>query len=218
MFAKVRIHKSGKLRTIASLIMRPAELGAVLRNSGWELAPTLKTLFTSEAFYSNKARAGFVKSPVEYGVGFIRGTGLRIRISSLDSSLNILGMRPTQPPVVDGWPSGTAWLSAQSMVDRTNLVLTSVNDTNRQTGWGIDVKDILPPPANRSAAEVVDALADRLQVALDADERQELIDYMVTDRQSDGSVDPSPLTDANMDLRVRGALYILAQHPSYHVR
>jgi uncharacterized protein (DUF1800 family) len=194
------------------------ELGAVLRNSGWELAPTLKTLFTSEAFYSSKARAGFVKSPVEYGVGFIRGTGLRIRISSLDSSLNILGMRPTQPPVVDGWPSGTAWLSAQSMVDRTNLVLTSVNDTNRQAGWGIDVKDILPPPANRSAAEVVDALADRLQVTLDAVERQELIDYMVTDRQNDGSVDPSPLTDTNMDLRVRGVLYILAQHPSYHVR
>jgi uncharacterized protein (DUF1800 family) len=167
------------------------ELGAVLRDSGWELAPTLKALFMSEAFYSSRARAGFVKSPVEFGVGFIRGTGLRIRTSSLDSSLNLLGMRPTQPPVVDGWPSGTAWLSAQSMVDRTNLVLTSVNDTSRQRDWGIDVKDILPPPANRSAAEVVDSLTDRMQVVLTDVERQDLVDYMVTERQNDGSVDPT---------------------------
>ena len=189
------------------------QLGAVLRNSGWEIEPTLRTLFTSEAFYSKKSRAGFVKSPIEFGVGFIRATGLRIRTSSLDGSLNLLGMRPTQPPVVDGWPSGGAWLSAQSMVDRTNLVLTSISDTNRQRDWGIDVIDILPPPANRSAAEVVDALSDRMQVSLSEDDRQDLIDYMVTVRQSDGTSTPSPLTSDNMDARVRGVLYILASTP-----
>ena len=194
------------------------DLAAVLRDSGWEIAPTLKTLFMSEAFYSAQARAGFVKSPVEYGVGFIRATGLRIRTSSLDSALSALGMRPTQPPVVDGWPSGGAWFSAQSMVDRTNLVLTVVNDTNRQNEAGIDVLDILPPPANRSAAEIVDSVADRLQVELSAQDRQDLIDYMVTERQNDGSSTSSPLTTANMDVRVRGVLYILAQHPTYHVR
>ena len=194
------------------------ELGAMLRDSGWELKPTLETLFRSEAFFSNRARHAFVKTPVEYGVGFMRATGLRVRTSTLDSYLTNLGMRPTQPPVVDGWVSGTAWFSAQAMVDRTNLIEYTVDDTTRQAGWGIDVLDIVPPPGQRSAAEIIDALTQRLDVRLDTDERQMLIDYMVTVRNNNGSVTASPLTDSNMDQRVRGALYVLAQHPTYHVR
>ncbi len=193
-------------------------LGAVLRDSGWDLGTTLRTMFLSEAFFSSRAQEDFVKSPVEYGIGFMRATGLRIRTRDLDFYLNNLGMRPTQPPVVDGWPSGTAWFSAQAMVDRTNLIEYTVDDTSRQAGWGIDVLDIVPPPGKRSAAEIIDALAARLDVDLTKGERQALVDYMVTARQGDGSVAASPLTATNMDQRVRGALYVLAQHPTYHVR
>ena len=159
-----------------------------------------------------------MKSPVEYGVGFLRATGLQIRTRDLDSYMSTLGMRPTQPPVVDGWPTGPAWLSAQGMVDRTNLIEFTVDDVARQTEWGLDVLDLLPPPERRSAAEIVDALTARLAVTLGADERQRLVDYMVTVRQGDGTVVPSPLTETNLDQRVRGALYVLAQHPTYHVR
>ena len=55
-------------------------------------------------------------------------------------------------------------------------------------------------------------------VELAGDERQELIDYMVTEQQLDGTLVESPLTGDNMDERVRGVLFILAQHPSYHIR
>ena len=175
-------------------------------------------MFLSEAFFSARARSAFVKTPVEYGVGFMRATGLRVRTRDLDAYLNNLGMRPTQPPVVDGWPAGPAWLSAQAMVDRTNLVEFTVDDMSRQRDWGIDILDIVPPPGERSAAEVIDALTARLDVVLDPAERQALVDYMVTTRQSNGSTQQSPLTDNNMDQRVRGALYVLAQHPTYHVR
>jgi hypothetical protein len=104
------------------------------------------------------------------------------------------------------------------MVDRTNLIEYTVDDTTRQAEAGIDVLDIIPPAGERSAAEIIDALTERLDVELDAGERQILVDYMVTVRQNDGSVVPSPLTDENMDQRVRGALYVLAQHPTYHTR
>ncbi len=193
-------------------------LGAELRNSGWELRPMLKKLFQSEAFFSARAQRGFVKSPVEYGLGFIRTTGLQIRSRDLDSALSNLGMRPTQPPVVDGWPSGTAWLSAQAMVDRTNFAYTVINDTNRQHDAGIDVLTILPPPGSRTAPEVVDALVARLGIDVSPAERQILVDYLSTVRQGNGTVVASPLDDTNMEDRVRGLLYVLAQHPTYQVR
>jgi uncharacterized protein (DUF1800 family) len=48
----------------------------LLRASGWELAPVLKTLFTSEAFYSAKAKTALVRNPVQEAVAFSRSTGL----------------------------------------------------------------------------------------------------------------------------------------------
>ncbi len=193
-------------------------LAAVLRDGGWELKPVFKTLFLSEAFYAQRGRENFVKNPVEFGVGFIRTTGLRIRSRDLDSRLNILGQRPSQPPVVDGWPTGPLWLSAQAMVDRTNLAFTVIEDENRQEDAGINVLDIIPPPGERSATEIVDALAALMQVEITDAERDEMIAYMVSLRNSDGSTTVSLLTDLNMDERVRGLLYILAQHPTYQIR
>jgi len=197
------------------------EMAATLRAKKWELKPVLRMLFTSEAFFSKKAREGFVKSPVEFSVGFIRATGLMIRNSSLDTSLRDQGQRPTQPPTVDGWPEGAFWLSAQGMVERANLVLTCITDRTRQADAGIDVADILPPENRRSAPEVVDALVGLLRVTITAEDRADLIEYLNTNRKSDGSTEPSPFdgTDAkHIDERVRGLLYILAQHPTYHTR
>jgi len=196
-------------------------MAAELRAKEWELKPVLKMLLTSEAFFSKDARHGFVKSPVEFSVGFIRTTGLVIRNSSLDGSLKAQGQRPTQPPTVDGWPEGGFWLSAQGMVERANLVLTCITDRTRQEDAGVDVADILPPANQRSAAEVVTSTIALMRVTVSAADRVELIDYLNTNRKSDGSTEPSPFngTDTrHIDERVRGLLYILAQHPTYHTR
>ncbi len=196
-------------------------LGAVFRNANFEIMPMLKALFMSEAFYSSRARANYIKNPVEFGVGFVRTTGLRIPPNDMDSLLNTLAMRPSFPPVVDGWPESTAWLSAQAMVDRSNLIEHTVNnEMSFQNGLGIDVADLLPPPGQQSAAEVIDQLATLMQVTLGAGERQDLIDYMVTENDG-GVIEPSPWDPLNSSMvneRVRGVLYVLAVHPTYQVR
>ena len=67
----------------------------------------------------------------------------------------------------------------------------------------------------------MDQLAALLRVTLSPTDRTACLDYLNTQRNSQGVVSPSPFDAANnthIDERVRGLIYILASHPSYHVR
>lgn len=194
-------------------------LGSSLSSSGYDLRALLKTIFKSEAFYSDKAREGIVKSPIEYNVGFMRTTGLKLTPARVDSSLNANGQRPTQPPDVNGWPSGNFWLSSQGFLERTNFLTDCVRYANEAPQAGYDVGDLIVP-GETSDAEVVDRLAYLLQVRLTADQRDECILYLNSDANA-SSVISQPWDFDNATQRskkIRGLLWILAQHPDYHQR
>jgi len=213
-----------------------AAMAAQLRADGYELAPLLKTLFKSEAFFSSRAKVGLAKGPIEHVVGFIRTTNLAPidapqatdsvgtpvnTLRTLDSSCVTLAQRPTQPPSVNGWPVTEQWLSAQNMLDRANTVVQCIRDRTDQTNAGVDVTTLLPPPGQRSAIEVVDGLATLLRVTLSPTERTQCETYLNSQAGAGGTPTPSPFDAsiaAHVSERVRGLLYILAQHPTYGVR
>lgn len=195
------------------------ELGDLLRSSNWELKPVFATLFKSEAFYSAKAKSGFVKNPVEHMVGLVRSSGLLIHQRLMDIGLVLLGQRPTQPPTVNGWPQDEEWLSAQQMLDRANATNAVLGLRDYQAGQGINVLTLLPP-GTPTTAQVVDALVAVMNVAVTPAEHARYVQYLDEDVVG-GNVVASPfsLSDlAEADRRVRGLLYILAQHPTYPVR
>lgn len=197
------------------------ELATLLRASGYELAPVLATILKSEAFYSDASKAGLVKSPAEFALGFVRATGMRTHMDDLDSGLQDAGQRPTMPPNVNGWPGGALWLSAQSMVERANFVRDCLTHRGTDVQTGLDLRALLPAGAQTTATETVDALAALLRVPLTPADRTACVTYLDTQRQGNGTVVPSPFSAANdvhIDERVRGLLYVLAQHPTYHVR
>lgn len=200
-------------------------LALVFRNNNYELAPLMAAMFKSEAFYSVPAKAGIMKSPVDYGVGFIRSTGLILRPSQLEDNLTASGQRPTRPPNVAGWEQGDLWFSAQYAVERANMIQDCIEDRNRQADAGVDVRDLLPEGADAQTPptpeEIVDGLSQLLDVELTDELRTTLITYLNTDRENDGTiVDDAfdPANNTHIDERVRGLLYILSQHPTYHVR
>jgi hypothetical protein len=195
------------------------ELGDLLRASNWELAPVFATLFKSEAFYSAKAKAGFVKNPVEHMVGLVRSTGLLIPERLMDTGLSLLGQRPTQPPTVNGWPQDEEWLSAQQMLDRANGTNAVLTQRTYQLGQGVSVLSLLPP-GSPTSAQVVDALVAVMNVTVTPAEHARYVQYLDEDVVG-GVVVASPfsLSDlAEADRRVRGLLYVLGQHPTYPVR
>jgi uncharacterized protein (DUF1800 family) len=212
-------------------------MAATLRGASYELRPVLAQLFKSEAFFSARAREGIAKNPVEHLVGFCRATGLvpidarraedpvgtpPNRLATLDAILVNLTQRPTQPPSVNGWPIGSDWLSAQNMLDRANGVLECIRDRTDQTAAGVNVASLLPPFVTPGDdANVVDGLATLLRVSLSATERTSMVDYLNSQAGAGGVPTPSPFDRTNathLSERVRGLLYILAQHPTYGVR
>ncbi len=205
-----------------------SQLAQILRTNGYELAPALRAMFLSEAFSSPRARQGRVKSPVEFVMGWNRATNLPLvdhttgawQASAFRSELEGMAQVPTQPPNVNGWPNGALWLSAQGMVNRANFVRDVIVDRQDQAAAGYDVATLLPP-GTPTAGEVVDRLARVLQVTLTSADRADLVRYLDTHRESDGTDTDDPFDATNpqhVDERVRGLLYMLAQHPTYMLR
>jgi hypothetical protein len=138
-----------------------------------------------------------------------------------------MGQRPTQPPGVDGWPGGTQWLSGQGMVDRANTVNYLTEQAQGiQGNLNIFARDLLPGMPGTST-EAVTTLAQRLNVTLSPAEVTEATTYLDTQRDNNGNVTPSPFDQLDplvaaglteIEDRVRGLLWILAQHPTYIVR
>ena len=140
-------------------------------------------------------------------------------LRTLDVSLYQAAQRVTEPPSVNGWPQDRAWLSAQNLLDRANAVLGSTSDSGDQAAAGIDVLSLLPAGADGPIA--VDQLTARLRLVATPAQRAIYGAYLDTDLDASKVEVSSPYlaaTNAARRERIRGLLWILAQHPHYATR
>lgn len=97
-------------------------LAETLRSNDWELRPMLRRLFRSQAFFSARATATKIKSPVELVVGLHRSLGLDGRRAvGLSLHAEMLGQALMDPPNVKGWPGGRDWITTSNLLARYNV-------------------------------------------------------------------------------------------------
>jgi uncharacterized protein (DUF1800 family) len=93
-----------------------------LTASNYEVAPVLRALFRSQAFYRPEVLHAQIKSPVEFVVCAVRHLGVADpnwpRLSQLAAEA---GQRLLYPPTVKGWDGGKAWINAATIFNRANL-------------------------------------------------------------------------------------------------
>ncbi len=111
------------------------------RASGYEIKILLGELLTSPQFWAPENRGRLIRSPVELIVGTLRQFDLPLPDSRILALLGrALGQEPFNPPNVKGWPGGTAWINANTLLIRQQLLrrLTSgeVPAVERQTAEG----------------------------------------------------------------------------------
>ena len=98
-------------------------IASELRKNKFELRPTMKTIFKSQAFYHESSRGALVKSPVELIVSSARKFGVNIsNLRAAERAMAAMGQELMQPPNVKGWAGGEKWINAATLFNRYNNV------------------------------------------------------------------------------------------------
>jgi len=111
-----------------SLIER---LATGFRKNNLSIKWLVKEIMLTDEFYSERAIGKKIKNPVEFCVTSARQIGVQKleladspRPPAFGSLLKVatseMGMELLEPPDVSGWPSGIGWISASTMLKRTN--------------------------------------------------------------------------------------------------
>ena len=198
-----------------------SELAQRAVDGGWELKPLVRLVAKSRAFYSARARRSQVADPTVQMVGLSRATQLPLESWELLWNAEAMGHVPLDPPSVKGWPQGLGWSGEQPLLDRAVMAdelagKDHVHDADGNDAAPVEVTHLLPPGTGVTGADVVDHLARLLDVTLSAAERAVLVDYMDHTTGDDGAPVASPFDPSDpdaVDVKVRGLLSILAQHP-----
>jgi uncharacterized protein (DUF1800 family) len=92
------------------------------RRHDYDTGRLVRTILSSNHFYSTAAMGRKIKSPVEFAVGLVRSLGGHTNHYALADDLAALGQRVFYPPNVKGWNGGREWINAYTLLARQNLV------------------------------------------------------------------------------------------------
>jgi len=134
------------------------KLGSVLRDSRYEIAPLLETIFLSRDFYSPASVGTQIKSPVELAVSTYKKLGLDNipGVPDFNAATTALGQRLFSPPTVAGWAGGRSWITPGLLLERGNFARDVLFP---------DINFV--PPDRVAASEEVRRVADRVRQGLD---------------------------------------------------
>ena len=189
----------------------------------WSLEPILRRLLESKAMYSSRANKGLVRNPVEFVLQFLRTADVDLFPANLITNAanvervlrNDLGQVPLEPPDVNGWPSGNAWLSSQGMLERTNFITFAIS---RLDDFATQIEPLLPPQNERSPGELVDHVSDILDVQLSTNARDRAVAYVTTQESGGSTVDFTydQNNPEHVKMKTRGLLFLIAQYYDGH--
>ena len=99
------------------------QLGAVLRDSHYEITPLLEKIFLSRDFYSKASVGTQIKSPVQLAVSTYKKLGLKSipGVPDFNSATSALGQQLFAPPTVAGWAGGQSWITPGLLLERGNF-------------------------------------------------------------------------------------------------
>ena len=159
------------------------QLGAVLRNSHYEIKPLLEKIFLSRDFYSAASVGTQIKSPVQLAVSTYKKLGLKTipGVPDFNQATGGLGQQLFSPPTVAGWAYGQSWITPGLLLERANFARDilfpniSFLPPDRYTGGGEirRVSDRLRAGMDISTATADDSKEDRAESNMNADRDEE---------------------------------------------
>lgn len=210
-------------------------LGARFHEVYYDVRELLSALFMSEWFYTSKTRQARIKSPVEYVVGAYRQFGVEQPSPTVTAlALRRMGQELFNPPDVDGWKEGAAWINTHTMMMRYHFarffttgeivegLRERAGDAYRRAGDPethaslVHARSLIEELDYRRPGICADALAQRIyRRALTPGERMKWVEYLQT--SSSGATVMFNLNNRMSVGRVNSAVYLMMCSPEYQV-
>jgi uncharacterized protein (DUF1800 family) len=199
-------------------------LKAIYFDTGYEIAPIVRAILTSDEFYSDRAYRALFKSPAEYVVGAALAMEATTDGRLLAATMQQLGQVLFDPPSPAGWPGGQAWVNANAIITRSNYANGLVSerpavDGTRKTASSTINPDGLLDEGTSEAERVVDVFVRLLLDGnLATEDRNRLIEYLHTDADGNHSdLGLASLSRNELDGKLRGLVYLVLSSPLYQL-
>jgi uncharacterized protein (DUF1800 family) len=180
-------------------------LAAGYREHNYDTAWLVRTIVSSNLFYSPHAMQQRVKAPVEMAIGLVRSLEGTANTQALADDLRKLGQGLFYPPNVKGWDGGTEWINSATLLSRVNLVWALVSGRSGQYKKKIDLEQLTEKHAVKPPGRVR-WLADlSLGVELPKEVYNQLASVYAAEKGSDEH------------LRLARVMQAIAALPEFHV-
>jgi uncharacterized protein (DUF1800 family) len=194
-----------------------APLAQQFRASDYDFGALVKTMLSSNLFFSSLAYRTCIKSPVDFVLNIVRGLEGKTGATALALSLEQLGQNLFSPPSVKGWDGGKSWLNGQTLLFRQNLALALTSTEDARFGRRCDPAALARKYRKETDAERVDFfLRLFLQGDVSAEARTRLLDY-----QQHAHKLPAPVYWSQQDIadyRVRSLCHLVLTLPEFQLQ
>jgi uncharacterized protein (DUF1800 family) len=196
----------------------------VYLDSDHSIKELVRAIFTSDEFFSARARFALIKNPVEYVVGAIRmlggkynpGAPGRGSSNALAAASRQIGMDVFNPPDVAGWDLNLGFVSTATMLERFNFANGFL--TNRRTeNPGVHVtNDQLMKYTKSSSKKTVKKFLSTLgPLKVSGSTVKMLKAYLETNDQ--GNRVEWSVNDATVDKKIRGLVHQIMSLPEFQL-
>ena len=203
-----------------------APFAQIFADNKFDVEPMLRAMWTSDEFYSDRAKSRTVKTPVDYIVGSLKAFGVTNADGKNigngpelgDAGAN-MGMRLFDPPNVAGWKGGLTWINSGTLLERLAFGRDLAASDGKKSSYKLDVIPGLPNSATADPAAVVDAVLSFLNLnagpmPVTDSERAQLLAYASS---GGATLDLSSITSDDARIKVRGLISLALQLPEYMV-
>lgn len=164
-----------------------SQLAAEWREHELDTSWLVQRMLRSRAFFSQEALGSLVRSPVDLVVGTARAMGTKPDLRALDAAARAMGQALFEPPGVQGWEAGQAWIHTSAWIERMRF---AEQVAEGQASWhrggglphgrGSDLSSRLHAMTNRLLPGLIGPSREQeLRAALDGDADDSALAYAI---------------------------------------
>jgi uncharacterized protein (DUF1800 family) len=150
------------------------QLAQVLFDNDFAIKPWVRAMLVHDAFYTDTARHGLVRSPVDFVVAIEHATGFRGADLNPQWYFGGMGQEPFNPPNVAGWKTNGYWVNTSEFSQRAEFA--------RDVTWRLRKNDANNVSDGHTPAEAADAAAQLFGLQLSTVSRNALVQYATSQR------------------------------------